>query len=191
MDARLEVAIPGKHGDDAQVFLAHRGLDLGTGERARVADASRAPVADEEEAELLERLEQAGRLEVVGHHARPGRQACLDVGAHCQAELHRLLGQQAGRDHHRRVGSVGAARDRRDDDRSVLHLRLGLGVYRDRGAAVDRSALFGEARDRFRLRFGPGRQDGREAAPHVGERDSVLRALRSGDARLDLAQVEL
>ena len=182
MDARLEVAISGKHGDNAQVFLAHRGLDLGTGERARVADASRAPVADEEEAELLERLEQAGRLEVVGHHARPGRQACLDVGAHCQAELHRLLGQQAGRDHHRRVGSVGAARDRRDDDRSVLHSCLGPGMDRDGGAPVDRAALFGEARDRVRLRLGSGREHCGKAVPDIGQRDAVLWALRPGDA---------
>ena len=100
MDARLEVSISGQHRDHAQVFLAHRGLDLRARERARVADAGRAPVADQEEAKLFERLQQLGGLQVVGHDARAGREACLDVGADREAELDGLLGEQARRDHH-------------------------------------------------------------------------------------------
>src|SRR5207245_7519356 len=53
MDAGLEVAVAGQHGDDGEVFFGDRRLDLGTRERAGIADAGRAAVADEVEAELL------------------------------------------------------------------------------------------------------------------------------------------
>ena len=47
-------------------------------ERAAVADARRAAVADDAEAELLERLEQARGLVVLGHRARARRERRLD-----------------------------------------------------------------------------------------------------------------
>ena len=44
----------------------------------RVADARRAAVADQREAERLERVHQPGRLEILGHGPRAGRQRGLD-----------------------------------------------------------------------------------------------------------------
>ena len=66
-----------------------------------------------------------------------------------------------------------------------------LGVNRHRGAAVDGSAFLGQTRDRLGLRPRSWGEDGGEAAPHVRQRDAVLRPLRPGHARLHLAQVEL
>ena len=61
-------------------------------ERARVADAGRAAVADEVEAELLERLEQAGALEVVDDDPRAGRERGLHPGLGAQPARRRRSG---------------------------------------------------------------------------------------------------
>ena len=87
-------------------------------ERAGVADAGRAAVAGEREAELLERRHQAGRLEVVGDGPRARRERGLDRRLDAQAARHGVSGEQARPDHHGRVGGVGARRDGRDRHRA-------------------------------------------------------------------------
>src|SRR3989440_388346 len=54
-----------------------------------------------------------------------------------------------------------------------------------------RFAFLGQSRDRLGLRPRSRGEDGGKAAPHVRQRDAVLRPLRSGHARLHLAKVEL
>ena len=71
VDAAFEVAVARQHRRHRQVALVHRLGDAGQ-ERARVADARRAPEADELEAERLERLAQPGPLVVVHDDPRPG-----------------------------------------------------------------------------------------------------------------------
>ena len=68
MDAALEVAVARQHGRDDELVALDGAGDLDV-ERTAVADARRAAVADDAEAELLERLEQAGRRVVLGHGA--------------------------------------------------------------------------------------------------------------------------
>ena len=63
VDAALEVAVARQDGGDDEVVLLD-GLGDRLVERAGVADAGRAAVAGEREAQRLERLHQAGRLEV-------------------------------------------------------------------------------------------------------------------------------
>ena len=60
MDARLEVAVAGQHGGADQVVGHDRVVDLGR-EVAGIADARRAAVRGDAEAELLE----------IGQQARP------------------------------------------------------------------------------------------------------------------------
>ena len=60
VDAALEVAVAGQHRRDREVTLVDRLGDLGR-ERPRVADARRAAVADDVEAELRERRHQPRR----------------------------------------------------------------------------------------------------------------------------------
>jgi hypothetical protein len=60
MDAALEVAVARQHGGDDQLVLLDRLRDRLV-ERAAVADARRAAVAHDAEAEPLERLHQPGR----------------------------------------------------------------------------------------------------------------------------------
>ena len=92
------------------------------GQRAGVADAGRAAVADEVEAERLERLGQPGAVEVFGDDLRAGRERGLHPRLRAQAARDRVAREDPGADHHRRVRRVRAARDRRDHDVAVVEL---------------------------------------------------------------------
>ena len=135
VDASLEVPVAREHRRPPRGRLLD-GVGHAVEQRAGVADAGGAAVADEVEAELLQRLGQAGPLEVVHDDPRAGRQRGLDPGLGAQAPLDRLLGQQPGADHDLRVRRVGAAGDGGDDDVAVGHLvvrcRRGLGGGRAR-----------------------------------------------------------
>ena len=95
VDAALEVAVARQHGDDREVLVVD---DLGDLVRQRpgVADAGRAAVADEVEAERLERLDEPGALVVLGDDLRARRQRRLDPRLARQALLDRVAGEQAG-----------------------------------------------------------------------------------------------
>ena len=64
MHARLEIAVAGKHRRGDQIVLDNRVLD-GRMQRAGIADAGRAAVADEVEAELVEIRLQAGLVQII------------------------------------------------------------------------------------------------------------------------------
>ena len=80
MDARLEVAVARQHGGADEVVGDDRVVDLGR-EVAGVADARRAAVRGDGEAELLEVGQQARLGQVLGDGARAGRERRLDVPA--------------------------------------------------------------------------------------------------------------
>ena len=122
LDAAFEVAVAGQHRTDDETALAHFGRDL-VGQRSAVADAGRAAVADEVEAERVEVRLQAGLRQVVGDDLRSGREARLHPRLARQPALDRLLRDQARADHHARIRGVRAARDRGDHDRPVFELR--------------------------------------------------------------------
>ena len=113
VDPALEVAVAGEHRGDREVVLVDGLGDL-LRQRAGVADAGGAAVADEVEAELVQVRGQAGPLVVVGDDLGAGGQRGLDPRLAGQALLDRLLGQQRGADHDVRVGGVGAGGDRGD-----------------------------------------------------------------------------
>ncbi len=110
MDARLEVAVARQHGGAHQVVAGDGLVELGC-EIARVADAGGAAVAHQCKAELFQIRQQAGLAQVFGDDARTRRQRGLDVRRYPQPRLDRLLGQQAGRQHHAGVAGVGATGD--------------------------------------------------------------------------------
>jgi hypothetical protein len=68
MHAGLEVAVPGEHGGGDDVLAFHHVFNASI-ERAGVADAGGAAVADGLEAELVELDLEAGFREVIGHDA--------------------------------------------------------------------------------------------------------------------------
>ena len=150
-------------------------------QRPAVADAGRAAVADEVEAERLERRHQAGLLEIGGDDLRAGREGRLHPRLAGQAALDRLLGQQAGADHHARVRGVGAAGDRRDDDGAVIDLVGPLAAAPWR-RPVARGGRPGRALLQRRLHL--GRRD-RELRLGLLQRDAILRPARAGEARHD------
>ena len=106
-DAAFEVAVAGEHGGDGQVVGVDRLGNLGQ-QRAGVADAGGAAEADELVAECIEVVLQPRGLEVVGHDLRAGSQRGLDPGLGLKALGMCVAGDQAGGDHHGRVGGVGA-----------------------------------------------------------------------------------
>ncbi len=126
VDAALEVAIAAEHADGDEAVLVDGFGNVG-GQRAGVADAGGAAVADDVEAQLFEIGQQAGLLVVVGDDARAGRERGLDPRRNGEAFFDGLLGEQAGGDHHGGVRGVGAAGDGGDDDRAVIEI-----VDRDR-----------------------------------------------------------
>src|SRR5690606_23627684 len=119
-------------------------LDLAR-QRAGIADASGAAIADQIEAQRLQILHQAAALEVVGDHLGTGREAGLDPRARLQTAATRIAREQAGRHQHRRVRRIGTAGDRGDDDRAVLEVEVLAGVLdrarTDFGIPRNRAAL--------------------------------------------------
>ena len=138
MHARLEVAIAGEDADADEVVARDGFLDARI-ERAGVADAGRAAVADGVEAELVEVRLQSAALVVVGDDARAGRERGLDDARHAQPLLDRLLRQQARGEHHRGIGGVGARGDRGDEDVAVV--QLGHGRRKLVGLRIGRDAI--------------------------------------------------
>ena len=79
MHAALEVAVAGEHGDGDELVVLDRVGDRLV-ERAGVADAGRAAVADELEAERVEVGGQAGLVEILGDHLAAGGERGLHPG---------------------------------------------------------------------------------------------------------------
>ena len=77
MDARLEIAVPGKNGRSHKIVFRNRLFDLGM-ERAGIADAGRAAVANDVEAEPIELILEAGLLQVIGNDTGAGREGGFD-----------------------------------------------------------------------------------------------------------------
>ncbi len=103
IDAAFEIAIAGEHGGRHQIALGD-GIGDRFGERAGIADAGGAAIAHQIEAEFIEGLVEAGILQIIGHHLRTGRERGFHPGLHGEAQLDRLLGDEA-RTQHARTGS--------------------------------------------------------------------------------------
>ena len=108
-----KLRLPERTAGDDQIISLH-GIGDRLGQRAAVADARRAAVADGVEIRVVEVIAQSGFIEIIRHNPASRRQAGLDIGRHLQTFFDRLFRQQAGGNHHRRVAGVGAARDRGD-----------------------------------------------------------------------------
>ena len=155
--------------------------DLGR-ERARVADARRAAVTDDVEAELRERLHETRLVVVVGDDERARRERRLHPGRNRQAARDRVPGEETRRDHHRRVRRVRARRDRGDHDCTVGEIERSTVGQHDRRASASWSVAPSPADAGQRLR---------EPAFAARERDAILRPGRTRERRLDRREVEL
>jgi hypothetical protein len=181
MHAPFEIAVAAQHGGGHQVGLAQGRFHLRVHGSA-VADAGGAAVRHHVEAQLLQVLQQAGLFRYAVTTREPGARLVLIVGATWRPRSTAFLGQQAGRQQHVRVRGVGAAGDGRQHDRAVLQAALAghAGLF---AQLVGRQAVSA-------LLHGRG-QGLLEGGFDVPEGQAVLRALRAGDARLELREVEL
>ena len=71
MHAALEIAVAGQHGDGDQLVVLD-GFGDGVVERAGIADAGGAAVADRIEAERVKVGSQESLVEIFRHHLRAG-----------------------------------------------------------------------------------------------------------------------
>ena len=90
-------------------------------ERTGIADARRATVTDEIEAELVEIRLQTGLVQIIADDARAGRERSLDDRVHRQTAFDRLPGEQPGGQHHAGIRRVGAAGDGCNQNRAVAN----------------------------------------------------------------------
>ena len=172
-DAAFEIAVAGKHADRDQVLVIDRLADR-LGERAGIADAGRAAIADKVEAKRVEIVGKPAGLEIIGDHLAAGRKAGLDPRLGHQALLARLARNEAGGDQHRRVGGVGATGDRGDHDVAVADVII-LAFDRDARVVVLLIGLL---------------ELGVELVVDLAQQHLVLRPLGAGKRRLDRRHVE-
>ena len=108
MNAAFEIAIAAQDAGDDQIVVLNR-LRYNRRQGAAVADARRATVADEMEAQLLERAHEVGAHQIIGYRFRTGRQAGFDPGLALQTALDGFLGDQPGSDQHIGIGRIRAS----------------------------------------------------------------------------------
>ncbi len=214
-DPALEVAVAGEHRGDGEVVLVDRGGDL-VDQRAGVADADRAAVADGVEAEPLEVLVETGLLVVVGDDLRARAERGLDPRLLLQAACSRALRARSpaasmtdGFDvlvHEVIAASVTAPLSRMYFCPSGVLTLTGLDAAFGEPEVSDRDLvgldLFAGDGSGIRGGEGSGVVDVDRAGDVVqevllelrlrlGQQDPVLRALRAGDRGDDRGQVEL
>ncbi len=167
----FEISISAENGNGDQAVVLDGRADV-LFERAAVADARGAAVADQLEAELVEIFSKARGFQIIGDHFRTGREAGLHPGLAVQTAFDGLLRQQAGPQHQGWVRSIRAAGDRRDDHRTVRKFELvAIVLHRD---VLLRGAFERLFERRFRL----------------PQRHAILRALRPGQRGLDAGEIE-
>ncbi|MND89956.1 hypothetical protein D3C80_820310 [compost metagenome] len=173
--AAFEVAVARQDRGRDQAVVVDRLRD-GRVQRARVADAGGAAVADQVEAHGVQILLEAGVGQIVGDDLRAGGQRGLDPGLDLQTQGVSLARHQTGGDQDRRVGGVGARGDGGDDHVAVAHGEL---------LAFDGGAL-GVGRTTEDLG-----QGGLERGGGDGQFNAVLRTLGTGQRRHDRRDVQL
>ena len=168
MNAPLEVAVAGQNAAAAQSGFLDVARDV-LAQGPRIADAGRASVSDDLEAQRRQVVQKAGGLQVTGHHPGTGRQTGLDPVRGPEAALAGRPRQHAGGHHDRRIGGVGATRDGRDQHRAVTGL-----VARERNGS---SPALLQRRSECRLA--------------LRDRNPVLRVPGAGNGRYDGIQVDV
>ena len=149
----------------------------GVGDRFRqgagIADTGGAAIADKIEAKRIEIVLQARLFEIIADHLRAGCERRLDPRLDLQALGERVPRHEAGAQHHRGVGRIGAAGDGGNDHVAILKLVVGVGDGHRALAGAD------------------GRDCVVERAGGPGKGDFVLRALGAGERRLHRRDIQL
>ncbi len=170
-NAAFEVAVSAEHGDGDEAVRLDRVGDVG-GQRAGVADAGGAAVADHLKTKRVEVGHESGLDVVVGDDAGAGGERGFNPRRRAQALFDGLLREQAGGHHDVGVRGVGAGGDRRDDYRAVVEVGLGVDAeagFDAGGRGLDREVV-GKSGDRNHVGNG-----------HVGCGAGRGRTERTGD----------
>src|SRR3954469_9834097 len=98
------------------------GLRYISGQRTGVADASRASISGDTEAQTVQILHESGFLVIVGHDAGPRSDRGFYPRRSRQSSLNGMFREQPGGDHHRWIRGIRAARDGGNHHRSVIEI---------------------------------------------------------------------
>ena len=179
MHPSLEVAVAGEYRGHAEIAFAD-GFGYGLRQGAGIADAGGAAVAHDVETQFLQIFEEPCFLQVVRGGQGTGCQGGLDPGLRAQSFFHGLLGYQAGGDHHRGVGGVGAGRDGGNDYAAIVQFHvLAVDARLDRPAALNACLGFQGFQIALEHRLG------------FPQLDTVLGTLGTGDAGHDGGNIQL
>ena len=200
MNPALKVSVSTQNSRDKETMFPDRSGNR-LRQRTAVADAGGATVTDGVKTQLLEIRRQSRLVQILADHLGPGRKTRFDGRLDLQPSFHRSLGQQPGPDHHRRVGGVGAAGDRRNHDRTMSHLSgTGRKLHRNRlkqlcGVGI-RTPLPHPAFNPLRsqivaLPFQSAHQRFSERLLGLGQSNPVLGPLGTGETRLHGIQIQL
>src|SRR2546423_15515962 len=121
MHTRYKIPVSRKNQSCDDIIFVNDLLDVWM-QRPRVADASRATVADEIESELVEICLESGLFQVIGNNARPRCERRFYARIDTQTALDCFFRQQASRNHHARVACVCAARYRGNEHTAVANV---------------------------------------------------------------------
>ena len=111
--AGFEIAVTREHGASDEVLRYHRLFDLGV-ERTGGTHAGGAAISNNAIAKFFKEGQQTGITQVIGDYFGARGERSFNTGVHGEAAFDGALGEQAGGDQQRRVGGVGARRNRRD-----------------------------------------------------------------------------
>src|SRR6476620_2434240 len=128
MHAGFKIPISRKNRSCNQIVFVDRLLDVWM-QRPRVADASRAPVADEIESELVEICLESGLFQVIGNNARSRCERRLHARIDMQTALDCFFRQQSSRNHHARIARVCATSDRGNKHAAVADVSSAASKY--------------------------------------------------------------
>src|ERR1035441_1115924 len=123
LDAAREVAITAQYGNSYKTVIFYGLRDIGW-QRSGVANAGRASVAHNIEAQLVEIWRESCFIEIFRDHARTWSQRTLHPGWNVQIPLDGLLRQQPCRQHDRWIGSVRATGYRGNHDRAMVKILI-------------------------------------------------------------------
>src|SRR5882762_468861 len=122
--------------------------------------------------QFFEERSEAGGSEIVGDNLGAWREAGFHPRFYLQATLDCFFGEQAGAEHQRRIGSIGATSDGGDDYRTAGKIE-GVAVVADRNVFLRRAFHYFSERGFC-----------------VAQRDAILRALWPGYGGLNGAEIE-
>lgn len=183
VNTSLEVSVSGEDSTSYNVFILDGLLD-NIGESSRVSNAGHASVTGSGETELVHVGVNSSDFEVAGDDSRSRGERSLDVRTSSKSLSDSVLAEESSLEHNTGVGSVGARGDGGDGNGTMGEVVLFSFEFKLGGMVT---VSFGNSES---LEASGGCHAFVEVLLHVSKSDSIVRALGSGQARLNGGHIE-